>query len=58
MVGSDMSTLQSLINRLDELVTEQRKQEEEENADNTVTDANTTVDDPSLVDMQAVNEIE
>ena len=53
-----MSTLQSLINRLDELVTEQRKQEEEENADNTVTDVNTTVDDPSLVDMQAVNEIE
>ena len=58
MVGSDMSTLQSLINRLDELVTEQRKQEEEENKDNTATETNTTADAPNLVDIQAVNETE
>ena len=56
MIGSDMSSLQSLINRLEELVTEQKEQEAKE-ADN-VSDENTITDDTNSIDMQAVNETE
>ena len=56
MIGSDMSSLQSLIDRLEELVTEQKEQEAKE-ADST-SDENTITDDTNSIDMQAVNEIE
>ena len=56
MVGSDMSTLQSLIDRLEELVIEKKEQEAKE-ADN-VSDENTITDDTNSIDMQAVNETE
>ena len=56
MIGSDMSSLQSLIDRLEELVTEQKEQEAKE-ADGT-SDENTITDDTNSIDMRAVNEIE
>ena len=56
MVGSDMSTLQSLIDRLEELVIEKKEQEAKE-ADS-VSDENTITDDTNSIDTQMVNEIE
>ncbi len=53
MIGKDISSLQSLIDSLEELVTEQKK-EEEENKD----DVTNTVVDENTIDMQTVNEIE
>ena len=55
MVGSDMSTLQSLIDRLEELVIE--KEQEAKEADS-VSDENTITDDTNSIDTQMVNEIE
>lgn len=54
MIGKDVSSLQSLINRLEELVTEQKEEEKEESKDE---DTNTVLDD-NIIDMQTVNEIE
>ena len=54
MIGKDMSSLQSLIDRLEELVTEQKKEEKEESKDE---NTNTMLDD-NIIDMQTVNEIE
>ena len=55
MVGKDMSSLQSLIDRLEEVITEQRKQEEAEKEDNK---ANNISENSNEIDIKNVNVIE
>ena len=54
MMGKDIASLQSLIDRLEELVTEQKEEEEkiQKEGTNSLTETN------SIIDLQAVNEVE
>ena len=56
MIGKDLTSLQSLIDRLEELINEQKEQEEED-AQNIDEEGNTIAEDTNTVDIQA-NEIE
>ena len=52
MVGKDISSLQSLIDRLEEVITEQRKQEKESNK------VNNLEEDSNEIDIKNTNRIE